>query len=494
MLNPTDEIRGRAGYKKIQKCAEISRKIWDCDFTWVDTCCIDKTSSSELSESINSMYAWYRDSYICFAYLEDFHDVNISQVSQKTRWFTRGWTLQELLAPEEVIFFSASWKRIGNKKSHLPSLESITGIDQSILKMNKLQGVSVAKKMKWVANRTTTKKEDLAYCMLGIFGVILPLLYGEGDKAFTRLQEEIMRNSEDVTLFLWISLNENAGYSRGALAHHPNEFADSTAPNTPMNVLDEPYQMTNKGLQITTPLMELDHVDPVHVSFLKEDPFRSSLFLLSFDQHDPKEGIITHHVVLRKVKDAKDHYVRAYPHFQFVAPRKAPTTWPRNRRPREQTIIIVERLSLSNIDWVLPCEGFEITEVIYNPAIKFLNPAVSELKLTHELVQTTSSADNGVIEALYSSHHARRGPGSPNPSLRHILLRYEQQHARIHMFIFYDLRAKVSEIGGTISIDSLPQAVRKQHYPSGIGGLISSSSKRLSFFYGHCESETRDGN
>ncbi|KAK1851775.1 Vegetative incompatibility protein HET-E-1-like protein 3 [Colletotrichum chrysophilum] len=108
MLNPTDEIRGRAGYKEIQKCAEISRKIWDCDFTWVDTCCIDKTSSSELSESINSMYAWYRDSYICFAYLEDFHDENISQVSQKTRWFTRGWTLQELLAPEEVIFFSAS--------------------------------------------------------------------------------------------------------------------------------------------------------------------------------------------------------------------------------------------------------------------------------------------------------------------------------------------------------------------------------------------------
>ncbi|KAH0430255.1 het and ankyrin domain protein [Colletotrichum camelliae] len=296
MLNPTDEIRGRTGYQKIQKCAEISREVWSCDFTWVDTCCIDKTSSSELSESINSMYVWYRDSYICFAYLEDFHGENIDQLSQEirhktTRWFTRGWTLQEFIAPEEVIFFSASWKRIGNKKWHLPILESITGIDQSILRMDNLQDVSVAEKMKWIGNRQTTKKEDLAYCMLGIFDVNMPLLYGEGDKAFTRLQEEIMRHSDDVTIFLWKSLDKHPYVYRGALARHPIEFSLSTAPKTPMYALDEPYRMTNKGLQITTPLTELDRVASEHVAFLAEDPQYRSLFLLSLDERDKYKPI-----------------------------------------------------------------------------------------------------------------------------------------------------------------------------------------------------------
>ncbi|KAF9872801.1 het and ankyrin domain protein [Colletotrichum karsti] len=495
MLKPTEEIRGRSGYKKIQRCAEISREVWNCGFTWVDTCCIDKTSSSELSESINSMYVWYRDAYICFAYLEDFHGEHICDVLQETRWFNRGWTLQELLAPEEVIFYSASWKRIGNKKWHLPSLESITGIDESILMMNTFQDVSVAEKMKWAANRKTTKKEDLAYCMMGIFDVSMPLLYGEGDKAFTRLQEEIMRNSDDVTIFLWKSTNENPSAYRGALARHPIEFALSTAPKAPMCVLDEPYRMTNKGLQITVALTGLDRVASKDLIFLAEDPDHSSLFLLSFDQRDTHQRVTTHHIVLRKIKAAKQHFVRAYPGFQFIAARKPLATEPRSSRTGEETIMVVGRLSLSDVDWVLPCRGFNITEVMYKTTkVAYMHEegcgnrigSARELapKFESKLMKTTSSADKGVLEAMYHSNFVG-WPGREIeykiPTSQHILLRYEQQHGRLHLLIFYDLRTEVFQTDDVVSIDTLLQAVRTRRYPS---EPSSDASEKLAFFAG----------
>ncbi|WYZ42675.1 hypothetical protein EsH8_VI_000374 [Colletotrichum jinshuiense] len=112
MLNPTHKVKSSRGYQKIRACAKVSRDMW-YDYTWVDTCCINKTSSAELSESINSMYAWYRQAGVCLAYLEDFHGDRMSQVTNKNRWFTRGWTLQELIAPSEVVFYSASWERFG---------------------------------------------------------------------------------------------------------------------------------------------------------------------------------------------------------------------------------------------------------------------------------------------------------------------------------------------------------------------------------------------
>jgi len=148
----------------------------ELQWVWIDSCCIDKSSSAELSESINSMYEWYRRAEICYGYLQDVpatvdaHDT--TSEFAKSRWFTRGWTLQELLAPVDMIFFSKDWVKIGEKTTLSRPLSEITGVEEDILTGAKpLASASVAKRMSWAANRHTTRPEDIAYCLLGIFDV-----------------------------------------------------------------------------------------------------------------------------------------------------------------------------------------------------------------------------------------------------------------------------------------------------------------------------------
>jgi hypothetical protein len=185
-------------YNKIEYCcAQASRD--GLEYSWVDTCCIDKSSSSELSEAINSMFRWYSNAAICYAYLCDvkFSSGEISG----SRWFTRGWTLQELIAPKNVMFFSSRWELIGTKQSLGRNIASITGIDmETLLDPATLSSASVARRMSWAAKRQTTRTEDVAYCLMGLFDVNMPLLYGEGEKAFIRLQEEIIKENDDHSL------------------------------------------------------------------------------------------------------------------------------------------------------------------------------------------------------------------------------------------------------------------------------------------------------
>lgn len=173
----------------------------------INRCCIDKTSSAELSEAINSMFRWYQNAQACYAYLADVSsDSGPSQEPSefsKSRWFTRGWTLQELIAPSNVVFYSRDWHILGTKDQLADLLERITRIDCETLRGQDLQFVSVSKKMSWAAHRKTSRVEDIAYSLLGIFDVNMPLLYGEGKKAFLRLQEEILKVSNDQTLFAW---------------------------------------------------------------------------------------------------------------------------------------------------------------------------------------------------------------------------------------------------------------------------------------------------
>ncbi|KAH8902532.1 HET-domain-containing protein, partial [Coniochaeta sp. PMI_546] len=191
----------KGGSAKVDGCCAQAAKD-GLDYVWIDTCCIDKSSSAELSEAINSMFAWYRGSVVCYVYL-----VDLTSAFAKSRWFTRGWTLQELLAPDNVVFFSASWSPIGRKlsKPRIRVLTTITGIPDSCLSASsKAFGeASVAQKMSWAAGRKTTRREDRAYSLLGIFGVNMAMLYGEGDNAFVRLQEEILRLSDDHSLLAW---------------------------------------------------------------------------------------------------------------------------------------------------------------------------------------------------------------------------------------------------------------------------------------------------
>lgn len=147
------------------------------------------------------MFRWYKKAKICYAYLEDVDDV--SELA-RSRWFTRGWTLQELIAPKDVSFYSTNWTFLGSKSDLRDNLEAITGISQDVLSgASESWHECIATRMRWAANRQTTRLEDMAYCLLGIFDVQMPLLYGEGKRAFTRLQQEIMRGSDDQSLFAW---------------------------------------------------------------------------------------------------------------------------------------------------------------------------------------------------------------------------------------------------------------------------------------------------
>ncbi|KAK0644003.1 heterokaryon incompatibility protein-domain-containing protein [Cercophora newfieldiana] len=202
---------GMQGAAKIAACCEQAAAA-GFEWVWVDTCCIDKSSSAELSEAINSMFRWYRNAAVCYAYLSDVPTAPwLSQEAcdgvSKSRWFTRGWTLQELLAPKELIFYSQDWQPLGTKDDFAEMISSVTKIGRSFLDGESLELASIAQKMSWAAARQTTRPEDQAYCLLGIFDINMPLLYGERFKAFQRLQETLMTTyPEDHSLFAWGSI------------------------------------------------------------------------------------------------------------------------------------------------------------------------------------------------------------------------------------------------------------------------------------------------
>ncbi|KAM7192041.1 vegetative incompatibility protein HET-E-1 [Naviculisporaceae sp. PSN 640] len=199
-------------YGKIEQTCRLA-KSRGLDWVWIDTCCIDKSSSAELSEAINSMFRWYTNSSICFVHLEDMGDEGENLAN--CRWPGRGWTLQELLAPPAVEFYDKRWQHIGDRSALAQDIQSITGIPTIYLQEPRrdIRQARVGEKMSWAANRVTTRKEDTAYCLLGLFYVNMPLLYGEGDKAFLRLQEEIIKVSGDDSIFAWSPTNGILGLS-----------------------------------------------------------------------------------------------------------------------------------------------------------------------------------------------------------------------------------------------------------------------------------------
>lgn len=192
----------KTGYEKIRFCAAQAKRD-GLRYIWVDTCCIDKTNNTELAEAINSMYRWYQNAARCYAYLSDISDSESEGDSQqspptwesafrRSKWFTRGWTLQELLAPASVEFFTKSGLRLGDKRTLERQIHEITNIGVQALRGNDLSMYSVEERFKWAETRQTALEEDWAYCLLGIFGIFMPLIYGEGKtNAIRRLKKEI---------------------------------------------------------------------------------------------------------------------------------------------------------------------------------------------------------------------------------------------------------------------------------------------------------------
>jgi len=247
------------GLSKILRTCHLARQQ-HLPYAWVDTCCIDKSSSAELSEAINSMFSWYRESALCIAFLHDLPpNAYLPEALPRCRWFTRGWTLQELIAPRLVEFYDQAWVLRGSKHEYPAALSKITGVDRAVLKSSEnLSGVLVAKRMSWVATRQTTRVEDIAYCMLGIFDINMPLLYGEGHKAFLRLQEEIARQSCDLSLLAWLAPPPDVGgYQeyRGVFALAPSEFSHFKR----LHAYKQPasqheFVITNKGIRLESVL------------------------------------------------------------------------------------------------------------------------------------------------------------------------------------------------------------------------------------------------
>ncbi|KAI4281085.1 MAG: hypothetical protein L6R38_003947 [Xanthoria sp. 2 TBL-2021] len=283
--------------RKIERCCRQAASD-GLQWVWIDTCCIDKRSSAGLSEAINSMYKWYQRSEVCYVYLSDFHllPAELSEIllSEKLRfllslvlkygirgpfrsvekgvisisrmdhwfnrqpdfmrrfgncvWFTRGWTLQELLAPKSQVFFDAEWNEIGTKLDLRLAISAATKIPEDYMVVP-ISEICIATRMSFAANRVTSREEDIAYCLLGLFDVTMPLLYGEGaTNAFQRLQIEIMRKSSDESLFAWTS---DAPVS-GLLAQNPTCFADSGT----LVIFKQPrrrFAMSNIGLELPIP-------------------------------------------------------------------------------------------------------------------------------------------------------------------------------------------------------------------------------------------------
>ena len=251
------------------------------NYAWVDTCCIDKTSSAELSEAINSMYKWYKAATICYAYIEEIPSLDSYTASalKSCRWFTRGWTLQELVAPSVVEFYARDWTEIGTKISLKSTVSQITGIPIAVLAGTiQPKDYNVAERMSWASGRYTTRKEDEAYSLLGIFNVHMPMLYGEGSNAFQRLQEEILKIKEDFSIFAW-PLPEDSAWTGSLFATSPAAFSPRSAHyrfsdlgnippavfklpkhkergfNLGLDTLPSPPIMTSRGICATLPVI-----------------------------------------------------------------------------------------------------------------------------------------------------------------------------------------------------------------------------------------------
>ncbi|KAI3320470.1 HET-domain-containing protein [Xylariaceae sp. AK1471] len=275
MRKDLETAKHKRGFSKIQLCCSQA-KADGYEYTWVDTCCIDKSSSAELSEAINSMYKWYQNAKVCYAYLADVPSGGFvpdiddqTDMFSKSRWFRRGWTLLELIAPAKVIFFTLDWSPIGTKKSIdirqpdeptrvlVSKLARITGIETRVLyDPVEIETTFVAQRMSWASRRNTAREEDLAYCLMGLFNINMPILYGEGlHKAFKRLQLELISSSTDQTIFAW----RGPRGTSGLLADKPLDFVDSgdIYAMIGQGSLPLPYSMTNSGLSINLPLQPM---------------------------------------------------------------------------------------------------------------------------------------------------------------------------------------------------------------------------------------------
>jgi hypothetical protein len=287
-----------SGWQKIEQARVAARNLGQ-KWIWIDSCCINKDDVREHTEAINSMYQWYADAQVCITYLGDVESLDdVKSASEaECRWFSRGWTLQELVAPSRLRFYNKNWLYLGSRngvESERAGAENddlsyriseITGINQSLLRMHdstqikrELASIPASQKMFWASARKTTKPEDTAYSLIGIFDLgHMHLKPGEGASAFIRLQEEIIRQTSDPTLFAWTA-TEPCNFSpdsclalagiqestnpfkyndtlHGIFACHPIEFKGAGRIRPSQHLMySENIALTSRGVKFNAPL------------------------------------------------------------------------------------------------------------------------------------------------------------------------------------------------------------------------------------------------
>ncbi|KAG2152813.1 hypothetical protein DEU56DRAFT_977202 [Suillus clintonianus] len=265
------------GWEKLQIFCRTAKDVHKCEFAWSDTCCIDKKSSAELDESIRSMFRWYRNSYICIAFLSETADLAALQMQEKGErgekaridaWFIRGWTLQELLAPSQIKFYGSHWKPLIQGSTNDRDSEAIMRKISELtdIHMNDLISFTpgtdrVPEKMLWASRRRTTRIEDIAYCLIGIFDISLMIAYGEGNRAFFRLLEEILKRYDKWDVFLW---SGRCSRYNAALPNAPHCYAagcTETLPSAVDEIGDRRFALTNHGLEIRVLLLAVQVED-----------------------------------------------------------------------------------------------------------------------------------------------------------------------------------------------------------------------------------------
>jgi hypothetical protein len=260
MLAGSPDLKSKQGFTKIVETCRLAVEQ-GLGYAWVDTCCIDKSSSAELTESINSMFGYYAKSSVCFAHLTDLYPGMSVDTMDACRWFTRGWTLQELIAPRIMGFYDQSWNCIGSRATLMEAISLATNIPSAAMTAPWVSSrFSIAERMSWASRRRTTREEDMAYCLLGLFDISMSLIYGEGGRAFERLQEEILKHNTDMTIFAWRGAPESrsphpAAQGLNLLASSPSSFTRSSG-ILPLVIHFPEFSLTNKGLLVApdTPL------------------------------------------------------------------------------------------------------------------------------------------------------------------------------------------------------------------------------------------------
>ncbi|KAJ8455792.1 hypothetical protein ONZ51_g12337 [Trametes cubensis] len=242
------------------------------EWLWIDACCIDKLNGPEQTESINSMFEWYHAAQLCYAYLEDVNDSDIldapSSQFRRARWHTRGWTLQELIAPRSLVFLASNWIRIGKKSQLALLLEEITGVERNVLTGEApLSTVKISQRMRWAKGRQTERSEDGAYALMGIFGVYMPVIYGEGfSHAFRRLERAIKTafaesrkhcaaTFDDLDPRVFDQLEEEVESAR----KHQPRCDIQTGNENPLHVHDSPAGSSGEVDRDTTPKQLIEH-------------------------------------------------------------------------------------------------------------------------------------------------------------------------------------------------------------------------------------------